>query len=86
MYLLQNFSEALDSFKNMQIDTRTSLFYSAVCHKLLGNLDLSSEKLEIAKAESGMDIKKFVATQLYQNPAISKNLIANLSEIETASN
>ena len=68
----------------MQIDTRTSLFYSAVCHKLLGNLDLSSEKLEIAKTESGMDIEKFVATQLYQDSTISKGLIANLSEIEAA--
>ena len=81
-YLQQNFAEALGSFKNMQIDTRTSLFYSAACHKLLGNLDLSSEKLEIAKTESGMDIEKFVATQLYQDPTISKDLIANLSEIE----
>ena len=81
-YLQQNFLEALDSFKNMQIDTRTSLFYSAACHKILGNLDLSSEKLEIAKTESGMDIEKFVATQLYQNSTISKDLIANLSEIE----
>ena len=81
-YLQQNFLEALDSFKNMQIDTRTSLFYSAACHKILGNLDLFSEKLEIAKTESGMDIEKFVATQLYQDPTISKDLIANLSEIE----
>ena len=81
-YLQQNFLEALDSFKNMQIDTRTSLFYSAACHKILGNLDLFSEKLEIAKTESGMDIEKFVATQLYQDPTISKDLIASLSEIE----
>jgi tetratricopeptide (TPR) repeat protein len=81
-YLQQNFLEALDSFKNMQIDTRTSLFYSAACHKILGNLDLFSEKLEIAKTESGMDIEKFVATQLYQDPTISKDLLANLSEIE----
>ena len=70
--------------KNMQIDTRTSLFYSAACHKLLDNLDLSSEKLEIAKAESGMDIEKFVATQLYQDPSIPKDLVASLSEVEAA--
>ena len=63
-------------------NTRTSLFYSGACHKLLGNLDLFSEKLEIAKTESGMDIEKFVATQLYQDPTTSKDLIANLSEIE----
>ena len=68
----------------MQIDTRTSLFYSAACYKLLGKLDLSSEKLEIAKVESGMDIEKFVATQLYQDSSIAKDLVANLSEIEAA--
>ena len=31
-----------------------------------------------------MDIEKFVGTQLYQDPSIAKDLIANLSEIETA--
>ena len=83
-YPQQNYSEALASLKNMQIDTRTSLFYSAACHKLLGNLDLSSEKLEIAKAKIGMDVEKFAATKLYQDSSILNDLVANVSEIEAA--
>ena len=81
-YLQKSFAEALDAFKNMQIDTRNSLFYSAACHRLLGNVQEAVEKFQLAKVESGMDIEKFVATQLFQDQNISNNLIADLSELE----
>jgi len=38
--------------------------------------------LGLAKNESGMDIDKFVATQLYQSDEISSKLKSNLSSIE----
>ncbi|MDA7777221.1 adenylate/guanylate cyclase domain-containing protein [Rhodobacteraceae bacterium] len=81
-YLLANFVEALESFKNMQIETRTSLFYSAACYNRLGDFELAKEKLNLAKAESGLEIEKFVATQLYQNDEIPAELIKNLSSLE----
>ncbi len=48
---------------------------------MLGNAELAKEKLELAKAESGMDIDKFTATQLYQNGAVSAELAKNLLTI-----
>ena len=44
-YLLKNYNEALSSFKNMQIETRTSLFYAAACHNCLGQLEFAKNKL-----------------------------------------
>ena len=64
--------------------TRTGLFFPLHATKLLAIKNLSREKLKIAKAESGKDIKKFVATRLYQHPSIPKDLVANLSKIEAA--
>ena len=81
-YLLKNYNEALSSFKNMQIETRTSLFYAAACHNCLGQLEFAKNKLELAKTDSGMKIDKFVSTQLYQNEEISNQLKKNLSSIE----
>lgn len=81
-YLLKNYNEALSSFKNMQIETRTSLFYAAACHNCLGQLEFAKNKLELAKTDSGMKIDKFVSTQLYQNEEISNELKKNLSSIE----
>ena len=78
-YLQNSFSEAIDAFKNMQIDTRISLFYSVACHKRLGNTEEAGQKLQIAEVESGMDIKKFVATQLFQDQSTLNNLISDLS-------
>ena len=80
-YLLGNYTDALNSHKNMQIETRTSLFYAAACCNILGNSDLAKEKLELAKAESGMEIDKFIATQLYQNGVVSAELAKNLLTI-----
>ena len=81
-YLLKNYNEALSSFENMQIETRTSLFYAAACHNCLGQLEFAKNKLELAKTDSGMKIDKFVSTQLYQNEEISNQLKKNLSSIE----
>ena len=81
-YLLKNYNEALSSFKNMQIETRNSLFYAAACHNCLGQLEFAKNKLELAKTDSGMKIDKFVSTQLYQSEEISNELKKNLSSIE----
>jgi len=81
-YLLEDYEAAISTFKNMQIETRVSLFYSAACYNLLGKFDLAKDKLELARTESGMEIDKFVSTQLYQTPEISNKLTHDLSSIE----
>jgi hypothetical protein len=43
---------------------------------------LAQDKLELAKTDSGMEIDKFVATQLYQNDEISSVLAKTLLSIE----
>lgn len=81
-YLLEDYEAAISTFKNMQIETRVSLFYSAACYNHLGKTELAKDRLGLAKNESGMDIDKFVATQLYQSDEISSKLKSNLSSIE----
>ena len=81
-YLLEDYEAAISTFKNMQIETRVSLFYSAACYGVLGKTDLAKDRLSLAKNESGMDIDKFVATQLYQSDEISNKLKSNLLSIE----
>ncbi|MDA8741079.1 adenylate/guanylate cyclase domain-containing protein, partial [Rhodobacteraceae bacterium] len=81
-YLLEDFEAAISTFKNMQIETRVSLFYSAACYGLLGKTELAKDRLVLAKTESGMEIDKFVTTQLYQSEEISNKLTNDLTSIE----
>ncbi|XAT60249.1 adenylate/guanylate cyclase domain-containing protein [Rhodobacteraceae bacterium Araon29] len=81
-YLLGDYEAAISTFKNMQIETRVSLFYSAACYGLLGKTELAKDRLVLAKTESGMEIDKFVTTQLYQSEEISNKLTNDLTSIE----
>ncbi|MDG2294834.1 MAG: adenylate/guanylate cyclase domain-containing protein [Paracoccaceae bacterium] len=81
-YLLEDYEAAISTFKNMQIETRVSLFYSAACYGLLGKTELAKDRLVLAKTESGMEIDKFVTTQLYQSEEISNKLTNDLTSIE----
>ncbi|MBQ66409.1 MAG: adenylate/guanylate cyclase domain-containing protein [Marinovum sp.] len=80
-YLLEDYEAAISTFKNMQIETRVSLFYSAACYGLLGKTELAKDRLVLAKTESGMEIDKFVTTQLYQSEEISNKLTNDLTSI-----
>ena len=81
-YLLEDYEAAISTFKNMQIETRVSLFYSAACYGLLRKTELAKDRLVLAKTESGMEIDKFVTTQLYQSEEISNKLTNDLTSIE----
>lgn len=81
-YLLEDYEAAISTFKNMQIETRVSLFYSAACYGVLGKTELAKDRLILAKTESGMEIDKFVTTQLYQSEEISNKLTNDLTSIE----
>lgn len=80
-YLLGEYEKAISSFKKMQIDTRTSLFYKAACLQKLEQQDLANNVLELAYNESGMSIEKFITTQFYQDETIKNTLTTALEEI-----
>ena len=82
-YLIGDYEKAISSFKKMQIDTRTSLFYKAACHQELEQKNLANDVLELAYNESGMSIEKFIATQFFQDEAM-KNTLTNTLEGITA--
>ena len=82
-YLLGEYNKAISSFKKMQIDTRTSLFYKAACHQKLEQQDTANSALELAYGESGMSIEKFIATQFFQNEATKNTLVNELESIKS---
>ena len=80
-YLLGQHKEALSTFKKMQIETRTSLFYGAACNKALANHDIAKRMLKMAINESEMTSEKFVSTQLFQDKRTSEELTEVLNSI-----
>ena len=80
-YLIGNYEKAISSFKKMQIDTRTSLFYKAACHQMLEQTDIANNILELAFNESGMDIDKFITTQFFQDESMKNSLVNVLEAI-----
>ena len=81
LYLLRQHQEALSTFKKMQIETRTSLFYGAACNKALANHDIAKQMLKMAISESEMTTEKFVSTQLFQDKRTSEELTEVLNSI-----
>ena len=80
-YLLTQFENALGSFKKMQIETRTSLFYQASCYQELGDIDKAKSFLNLGISESGYTIEKFVSTQYFQDKKTGSALNSSLSAI-----
>ena len=81
LYLLKNYDDAIASFKKMQIESRTGHFYQASSYVELGDMDNAKNYLNLAIAESGMSIEKFVSTQLFQNENTSRDLNLSLNSI-----
>ena len=81
LYLLKQYESAISSFKKMQIETRTSLFYQASCYKELRDSDKAKNHLNFAMAESGTSIEKFVSSQLFQDENTREHLSLSLNSI-----
>ena len=79
--LIKKYDDALSSFKKMQIETRTSNFYQALCYKELDDSDKAKNYLELALSESNMSIEKFVSSQYFQDDQTSKYLNECLASI-----
>ena len=81
LYLLKQYESAISSFKKMQIETRTSLFYQASGYNELRDSDKAKNHLNFAMAESGTSIEKFVSSQLFQDENTREHLSLSLNSI-----
>ena len=81
LYLLKQYERAISSFKKMQIETRTSLFYQASGYNELRDSDKAKNHLNFAMAESCTSIEKFVSSQLFQDGNTLELLTLSLNSI-----
>ena len=81
LYCLDKPSDALASFKKMQIDSIAGLFYQALCYQELKDTYNAGAYLNMAISESGMNVERFVSTQLFENDETKRNLTKSLSAI-----
>ena len=80
-YCLENYNEAIQSFKKLKAPTINSLFYSAAAICKTGSLENAAETLSKALLHSGISIEDFIQTQKYQDVSISIDLQDTLVSI-----
>jgi hypothetical protein len=68
----------------MQIETRTSLFYTAASLQKIGKFDDAKKILKVAQTDSGMENEKFVSTQLFQRDDDKNALLGALEDIQSS--
>ena len=78
---LDRLPEAVDAFNKLQIPTRNSLFYLAVTHGKIGDIEKASQVLKEAIAMSSLSVEEFVKTQNYRDPDQKENLLNSLTAI-----
>ena len=79
-----DYESAVTSFKKMQIETRTSLFYTAASLQKIGKFDDAKKILKVAQTDSGMENEKFVSTQLFQRDDDKSSLLGALDDIQSS--
>ena len=83
-FVSNDFESAVTSFKKMQIETRTSLFYTAASLQKIGKFDDAKKILKVAQTDSGMENEKFVSTQLFQRDNDKSSLLGALEDIQSS--
>ena len=78
---LDRLPEAVDAFNKLQIPTRNSLFYLAVTHGKIGDIEKASQVLKEAIAMSSLSVEEFVKTQNYRDPDQKENLLNSFTAI-----
>ena len=73
-FWLGNYQHSINSYKKLKIDTRDSLFYSAVCYKKMGNNEKATEILKQATNTLNMTTDKFLSSQPLKNEDSKKEL------------
>ena len=81
LFWLGNYSDAINSYKKMKIDTRDSLFYTAASLKKLGQQEQASDILKQAINTLNMPIEKFLGSQPFKSDNDKKQLMEILETI-----
>jgi TolB-like protein/class 3 adenylate cyclase len=80
-YWLENYDEAVESFKTIKV-LNWHLFYLAATYFKKGDKELAKEKLKEAKAVNGMDINQFIDSQPYTKEELATSLKDVLNSID----
>jgi TolB-like protein/lipopolysaccharide biosynthesis regulator YciM len=73
-FWLREYEEAASSFKKLKIETRDSLFYSALTYKKLDDNSKASEFLKQAQNVTQMNNEKFLESQHYKSEKTKEEL------------
>ena len=73
-FCLENFKDAVESFKKLKAPTINSLFYLSATFQKLERMEDAASTLSKAIAQSGINVEQFVETQHYEDQEKSKNL------------
>ena len=80
-FWLGNLEDALASFRKLKIDTRDSLFYTALTYKKIGDSDKAVEYLSRAHNTTKLTNEKFLESQKYKLDETKKELESLLNSI-----
>ena len=80
-FWLGNLEDALASFRKLKIDTRDSLFYTALTYKKIGDSDKAVEYLRRAHNTTKLTNEKFLESQKYKLDETKKELESLLNSI-----
>ena len=80
-YWLQNYNEAVKSFRKIKTPCKESLFYLAASLTKLGEQEQSKEVLKKSIKTTKMSLEEFINTQVYKNSEMKKELSDTLKSI-----
>ena len=73
-FCLDNFKEAVESFKKLKAPTINSLFYLSATFQKLALMEDAASTLSQALSHSGINVDQFIETQHYEDQEKSNNL------------
>ena len=79
-YWLENYNQAVDSFRKVKV-LKNHLFYLTLTYMKKGDRDTAQEKLNEAKAVTGLDMASFVISEPYENKETIETLKNDLQDI-----
>ena len=80
-FCMDDFENAIKSFKKLKVQTKNSLFYSAACYAKLNQTDEAKQTLERATGLTGETIQQFLKGQNYEKPEPAEKLNSALNAI-----
>ena len=80
-FCMDDFENAIKSFKKLKVPTKNSLFYSAASYAKLNQTDEAKQTLERATGLTGETIQQFLKGQNYEKPEPAEKLNSALNAI-----